>query len=341
MPVLFTGHEIDAFAETTSTDVTSVIPTTNAGKFDPDFSRSIFYSAGSVATRGRSAKVNIPATAEGWIGFRLYVGANTIGGVIVAAYTADDVSSLFDLNSASGVLSIRGATSDAARTVVSPGASLVGTNSYFINAHWKAVSGGMLLELFVNGALIATATVSNAYLNGKSVGIIRIGGAALGTSANVNAGYGWYYSEIIVSTEDNRGWRVATLVPTAAGTTSDWDGTFADIDEAEINDADYISSDVANEVSLFGMSNLSVAAQNMDVKAVALTARARKGVTGPLNIQVALRSGGANYFTANRTGLNTAFGPLESTMWENNPATAAPFTVSEVQGIELGFKSTT
>lgn len=340
MAVLFAGHEANSFAEFNAGDVITYAGSATVIRFDPDFSRAALYSAGSAAARNRGAKIVIPATAEGWVGFRYNVGVNASSGVLLAAYTADDVSTLFDLNGSTG-LTLRGATSDTARTNISPASSGASGVPAFINVHWKAVTGGMLLELFKDGALISTATISNAYLNGKSVGIIRIGGSALGSPANANSNYGYSYSEIVVSDEDNRGWRIATLVPNAPGSLSQWDGSFADIDEADADDADYISSDVADEVSLFGMSNLSVAAQNMDVKALSFSARARKGTTGPLNIQAALRSGGTNFFTANLAGLNTGFGALQTTTWHNNPITSAPFTVSEIQGIELGFKSAT
>lgn len=340
MTVYFTGHETDVFDEINSVDVINYVA--SPVRHDVDFSRCALYSAGGAIARGRGAKIVLPtALAEGWINYRVHLGSNVSAGVTLAAFTADDVSTLFDLNYTSAAFGLRGATSDTVRTAISPTGGQVSGTTYFWSIHWKAVSGGMLLELFRDGILISTATISNAYLNGKSVGIIRIGGAALGGSANANAGYGYSYSEIVVSDEDCRGWRVATLAPNAAGALSQWSGSYADIDEILPDDADFISSATADQVQLVGMSNLSIAAQNMDVKAVCLASRGRKGSTGPQNLQAALRSGGTNYFSANLPNLATSFGPIGRNIWQQNPNTSADFTVSEVQGIELGFKSIT
>lgn len=333
MAVYHAGHEEDCFAALSGSPVIS----TTAGLFDPDYSRSAIGCYNEVSRLNAMKIVLSTALAEGWLQFRLYGSSYSNGGVFVAGYTADDASTLFDLFQAGGSSNVsfqlRGATSDTARTAVSPSIPFTTAESGFFTVHWKAVSGGMLIEFFKNAALVSTATISNSYLNGKTVGIIRLGYNGLGAS------YRAWYSEIVVADEDTRGWRVATLFPNAVGTTSEWSGSYADIDEAVLDNADFISTDAANKVQLVGMSNLSIAAQNMDVVGVMQTAVARKGAVGPQNIQAAMRTNSVTTLTANLAGLVPDFNALRPTMWSNNPVTGVKFTVSEIQAIELGFKS--
>lgn len=335
MTVLFAGHELDSFTEVSGSNWDTL---TTAGYFDPDFSRCAIKSNEPVS-RSAGARIDIPVTPEGWVQFRLRNNNYIQSGAILTAYTADDASSLFDINSTSGTsglfLTLRGKTSDTAQTNITPTVGLDSSKLNLITVHWKAVSGGMLLEIFRDGLLVATATISNAYLNGKSVGIIRINGSGLYSYS------GYMYSEIVVADEDPRGWRIATLYPNAVGSASEWVGNYADVAAPGINDADFISSDTADKVQLMGLSNLSIAAQNMDVKAVTLSGRARKGSLGPQNLQGALRSGSTNYFTANLPNIGAEFNSLKQTVFHNNPISGVKFTVPEIQGLEAGFKSIT
>lgn len=335
MTVLHIGHEAESFTEILGSSATYVGTDPNA--WDADYSRASINLTAAV-TRTNAAKLVLSSPlAEGWVQFRLTKsGGSGSTGVLMAAYTADDASTLFDINVTGSSTSLytfqtRGATSDTARTAISPTTSIPSATGSFITVHWQAVSGGMLIELFVDGVLISTATVSNAYLNGKSVGIFRFGGPRSADRIHL--------SELIVADEDPRGWRVATLVPNAAGATSEWLGSYADVDEAIADDADFISSGTPNQVQLMGMSNLSIAAQNMEVRAVAVSGRARRGTTGPQNLQTGIRTGGVNTFSSNLPGIVPFLAPLATVIWEANPATGLPFTISEVQGIEIGFKS--
>lgn len=333
MAVLFAGHELDSFTSYTP-GMFGVWTAASNGFFDADFSRS---STGAVRAVNRldNARIDIPSTSEGWVQFRWRMGIFMSSGPSLVAYSPDDSSALFDLYLTSSTGAIRGATSDTARTSITPAAGIAADEVALITIHWKAVSGGMLLELFKNGVLVSTATISNAYLSGKTVGIIRMGGNAYSTAQSYFSGF----SELVVADEDPRGWRVATLSPNASGTTSEWVGGYADVNQAGIDDANFISTELANKVQLMGLSNLSVSAQNMDVKAVTVSSRGRKGSMGPQNIQVALRTNGSTVFSPNLAGVEAEFNNLSQQIWANNPVTGVKFTVPEIQGLEAGFKS--
>lgn len=333
MAVLFAGHELDSF---TSYTPGMFSMTSSTGYYDSDFSRSALLSTLS-ATRTNCARIDIPPTAEGWIQFRWRSSntAVTAPNNVVVAYTADDASALFDLNGTLTSFQTRGATSDSARTAISPSMSIGTSETAVITVHWKAVAGGMLLELFKNGVLISTATISNAYLSGKTVGILRIGGEAYSTSTTYVRGI----SELVVADEDPRGWRVATLAPNASGSASEWSGGFADVNQAAVDDGTFISTELAEKTQLMALSNLSVSAQNLDVKAVSLGGRARKGSIGPQNLQAALRTNATTVLTPNLEPLGVEFGNLPQTVWQNNPVTGVKFTIPEIQGLEAGFKS--
>lgn len=342
MAILFAGHELDCFEYYDTINIGHYIaPGETTPRYDMDYSRCSLYCS-AAATRSAGAKATLPTPlAEGWVQMRTYRGSNVNQNVVLSAFSADDASTLFDLwfTSSGNAFGIRGATSDTARTAISPTTPFTTSTMAVFTVHWKAVSGGMLLELFRDGGLVATATVSNSYLNGKTVGILRFGGDALGTASSSGSNYGWNHSEIVVSDVDPRGWRVATIAPNAAGTASEWSGSYADVDEVDPNDADFISTDTAERSQLMGMSNLSIAAQNMDVVGVELVGRARKGTLGPQNIQALLRTNGVVYPTANLPDLLNEFSPLKRTIWDANPNTGVAFTVSEIQALEMGFKS--
>jgi len=149
----------------------------------------------------------------------------------------------------------------------------------------------------------------------------------------------YWFSEVVVADESTVGWRVATLAPTGVGTTGAWTGLWSDVDEVIADDTDFIDSDTANQVETFATGNLSVAASAMEVVALVVNARVRKGSSGPAQVQLAVNSGVTDYFSATMA-LDPGFIPIQN-IWETDPDTAAPWTVSGVDAVEIGVKSIT
>jgi hypothetical protein len=146
-----------------------------------------------------------------------------------------------------------------------------------------------------------------------------------------------YWSQIIVADESTIGWRLTTVPATSAGATTDWTGTYAEIDEITYSDADFINSATANQVELFAHG--TVVPSGYKVRGVAVTARAKKGSTGPANLQLALRSGGTVYVSSSNA-LDEGYGAF-CNIWETDPATSADFTTSAITALQFGVKSIT
>jgi len=144
-----------------------------------------------------------------------------------------------------------------------------------------------------------------------------------------------FASQVIVADEATIGWKLATFVPTGNGANTAWTGAFGDVDEVAYNDGDFISTAVANDIETYTLTGPSLGAS--PVKAVAVTARVRNNVTGPQNLQLALRSGGTNYFSGTKS-LTTGFTP-EQHIWETDPATGVAWLAANVPGIEAGVKA--
>jgi hypothetical protein len=109
------------------------------------------------------------------------------------------------------------------------------------------------------------------------------------------------------------------------------------VEEVPASDANFVSTNVADEVDLYAAGDLS--GPIYAVKCVQAQARCLKeGAPTPQNLQLACRTGGTDYFGANNAVPTTAASVFK--IWETNPNTAAAWTPQEVNGLEIGIKST-
>lgn len=144
-----------------------------------------------------------------------------------------------------------------------------------------------------------------------------------------------YISEIIVADEPTFGMRVKTLTLTADGTTNTLaSGDYSGIDEEGLFfDTSLAQGDTDGQLLLCQLEDFAPA--GMTPKAVCVSARARRGSTGPQNISLAVRSGGANHFSAKTLDLN--FSPVYES-WDLNPATTGLWTDTTINALEAGFR---
>jgi hypothetical protein len=149
-------------------------------------------------------------------------------------------------------------------------------------------------------------------------------------------------SQLIIADQPTLGMRLVTLPVTGAGSTSEWTGTAADIDEAELNEADFISALEGDLVSTFALTNVPTPAyDNYAAIAVAVGVLANNPAeTFVGNIQAALRIGGINYFSADSPFL-THDGQTVATVFTFNsdPSNASAWNKTKVNALEVGVKS--
>ena len=195
----------------------------------------------------------------------------------------------------------------------------------------------------------ATAGTFTVKVNG--VQDINFSGSTAPSTSNIDkidlyasgGGYYPYWDNVVV---DDSAWpgvsRVAILSPSGAGFSAQWDPSvapnYACVDEVPYSDTDFISTNVVDEVDTYAMSDLP--SEAAVIKCVQVSARARKeGVATPQNLALAVRTTGGDYYSANQA-LQTEY-QSHSKIWEQNPGTAAAWTVSEVNAMEGGVKSRT
>lgn len=144
-----------------------------------------------------------------------------------------------------------------------------------------------------------------------------------------------YASQVIVADEPTIGWRLLTRYVNGAGADSAWTGAYTDIDEITYNDADFILSGTNNQVSTFTQTGPSITGYT--VRAVGVAARARRGASGPQNLQLALRSSGTTYFSSSKA-LDLGYGAFLH-VWDQNPATTADWINTAIDTLQPGVKS--
>jgi hypothetical protein len=125
---------------------------------------------------------------------------------------------------------------------------------------------------------------------------------------------------------------------TGAGANSGWTGTAADVNEAINSDATVNAAASAGLRQTYAMGDVTVPL-GLTIKSVFHWMRGKNDGISPLNIKSVARSAGTDYpATNNVTGIGTSFGAL-NTRWDNDPATALPWTQAGWNAVEMGYDS--
>lgn len=169
-------------------------------------------------------------------------------------------------------------------------------------------------------------------------GVTSLSGFRLAVNSDSSAAYG-VWSEVIVHTDDTRSMSLVTLEPSANGNAFTFDsGSYASVDEGALDDLDVVASGTANQVAQFAVNNTRVTG-NVSVKGVAVWARAQRGASGPQNMQIGVRSGGADHWSSNKA-LALSMANVQHVL-DTNPATSAAWASSDLTaaGFNIGVKS--
>lgn len=147
-----------------------------------------------------------------------------------------------------------------------------------------------------------------------------------------------YVSEIIVADEDTRPLSVKTLAPNATGDVTGWaSGGWAEIDDTTASDSDLAVSDTAGQVLAVNATGMPSGSSGLSVRAVKSVALAARGSTGPSKLALGVRQSSTNGFATGQT-LDTGYGVV-STTWATNPVTGAAFTSTEIENLQLAYRS--
>lgn len=132
--------------------------------------------------------------------------------------------------------------------------------------------------------------------------------------------------------------RVYTMTPSAAGNSTQFTplsgDNYTNVDELPYSAADYVSSPTSGAVDTYTLTDLPATATT--VYGVQHNVIARKGDAGEVSLKPVIRSGGANY-SPTATPL-VASDVAISELYEQDPATAAAWTVANVNALESGME---
>ncbi len=183
------------------------------------------------------------------------------------------------------------------------------------------------LNLYINGVLVATfsgdCTVSGV-TNFDSVGL---GGDHTQTNG---------MSELIVASEDTRNFSLLTMAPTGVGTTADWAGTYTDIDETTLSDADVVSSNTASQDEQYNATNTP--AGSFSVPYIVVKARATKDVVAAATTVALGVNHGGSIDAGTPQAMTTSWDTYERSM-ATNPVTAAAWTQSDIDSLQINLRS--
>jgi hypothetical protein len=206
---------------------------------------------------------------------------------------------------------------------------------------WKHVEAKVVIhdstgtiDVWVDGALVFSATgLDTKYVGSGSIDAVTIG-IQMGSHGSVTTDI----CDVIHADSQIGENRVEYFPPTGAGANTTWTpssgSNFQTVDETTPNPADYNSTDVVGEKDTFTAGNVPTTAT---ILAVGLIALANKQDSGAATLRFLNRQSGTDYEGAS---FNPPFG---SNGWfkewfEDNPDTAAPWTPTEWNANEIGYK---
>ena len=192
----------------------------------------------------------------------------------------------------------------------------------------KINSGGNhQADFYIGKSLLLSVTFAQAsFTNIKQAQIV--------SGAGVTA-----YSEIVMTRNlATVGAIVAVKRANAVGNVNAWTGAFGDVNEAIVNDATTLSTAAAGNDYLFNYADFALPA-NYTLKSVFSWMRAKNDGAAPTNIKSLCRSGGTTFASANNmVGINAGFSGI-GMRYDNDPNTAAPWMLANLNLAEFGGRS--
>jgi len=213
------------------------------------------------------------------------------------------------------------------------GNTLIGTANIFttglftLDIRLSTGSSG-IVELYADKQIIFSASGNFTFTGMNTIMLAPTGSDA---SENTNT----VYSQVVVADEPTIGFQLATLAITGAGDSSQWVGSFEQINEVVTNDNTFINTSTAGQINTFQIEDLN--SQYSNIKAVIISALGRFAQVGPKNLDAVIRLSGTNYLTP-MTPLGSGFTASQAVL-HANPATFNPWNISEVNNAQMGIRS--
>ena len=206
--------------------------------------------------------------------------------------------------------------------------------TYLFEVRYKPHNSEGVFQVKVNGILVIN------FSGDTTDGAATITGIRFGHAGTWYNG-GGYWDNIVI---DGAAWpgdtKIQGLVLTGAGAAAEWapsaGGNYQCVDEKPASFDDFVSTNTIGHKDTYALGALTGSIES--IKAVQVQATVLKeGSPTPLNLQLATRVSGADYFGADNA-IPTASKAV-SKLWELNPAIAAAWEEDAVNDIEIGMKA--
>lgn len=223
-----------------------------------------------------------------------------------------------------------------------------GTNFVDLGTTSQAMAQNELITVDIHILRNNTTGVVEVYRN--NVSVLNVSNVDTSTPATMGAIHfiglagsnnRMMISQVIVGDQSFLNWKLCTLAPTGNGTHTDFTGDYTAIDEPNIvNTADYIETNSTQVRESFVHSGIPTAYSTYNVKGVVVAGHLSNDSGSAVNDdQFMVRTNSNDYDSPNLSVPKTGAMVQRQYIWENNPATSNPWTVSEVQSMEFGVKS--
>lgn len=197
------------------------------------------------------------------------------------------------------------------------------------------VTANVEVEVYFNGALQGSNTIVNTQTAGNPD---RIQFGTFDNDTGSGADLGSWFGEMVIADEDTRGFRLRELTPQSFGVFQQWDGTAASVFDDSL--ATGVSTDVADERVSFGLSNLDNVGPSDIVNRIIAQSYAQRGASGLTAINHFFRYDDTTIQDGSDIALGLT-GDWYIDEYLTNPKTAAAWTPSDLDGIQLGLRART
>jgi hypothetical protein len=310
---------------------------TTGGWFRAGYARAALYiqASGNYWIGQLDGSANLFALSVFWFGARHLTHwstfGNTFGGLMLEFTDSSGITRIRIRNTAGGGATPTGpyqleklnsvGVATALGATFSPVWNFEALYSIFVSVNY-AVAG----QIDVWGAASdgTSAVLLRSYAGDVTTdGVTQLAGLKLGCSITPGianqAGTAW--SEIIVTDSDARSMSLATVAPVANGNTHNFDTgapAAANVNETTLSVTTFDGSTTAGQLDQYTIGALP--AGSWTILDFAVSAVMRKGFSGPANADLNVRSGGADYLTAD-IPLTTIFALGYQRSWATDPAT--------------------
>jgi len=329
-----------------------------SGSLDPEpwtYSGTISISSTTVRTGGYALRVNPTTTATGLyrIGCFTAAGGRDTACSVATLYTrfyfryatkpasgseivyqartsGDAVKFSLRLNSSGNLLAY-----DSAGSLLATGSTALAQDTWYRIELMVGTGASANWAVQLNG--VTEISGSGASLNASNNGRLFLGKVTDVSSQSVD----FFYDDFAM---DDAGYpgegKIVRLVPNANGSTMQWttgtgSSNYLEVDDVPMGVGSYVkNTGAANEVALFDLTDSATAGISGTIHAIRPEIQARLDATGTSAFSLRTRSGSTNSDLG--TNALTTGGTYLSTIYALDPDTAAAWTTSGIDALEVG-----